>query len=84
MEDKSQRTTIAFDVSKRELFTPQNGFKSLHKKLRSNWKITRYIKTPHGQERGEINSFVLNFQSRLKGFGYFFKMSIDLHLIYRV
>ncbi|XP_063967830.1 intraflagellar transport protein 52 homolog [Lytechinus pictus] len=37
--DKGQRTSIVFDVSKRELFSTQNGFKQLNKKLRSNWKI---------------------------------------------
>ncbi|XP_077991220.1 intraflagellar transport protein 52 homolog [Glandiceps talaboti] len=39
MDEKGQRNTILFDSSKRELFTIQNGFKSLHRKLRSNWKI---------------------------------------------
>ncbi|XP_072169907.1 intraflagellar transport protein 52 homolog [Diadema setosum] len=37
--DASQRTQIVFDVSKREIFTTQNGFKHLNKKLRSSWKI---------------------------------------------
>ncbi|XP_033645180.1 intraflagellar transport protein 52 homolog isoform X1 [Asterias rubens] len=59
MEDKSQRTTIAFDVSKRELFTPQNGFKSLHKKLRSNWKITSQKDEITEEKLANVKVFVL-------------------------
>ncbi|CAC5367223.1 unnamed protein product, partial [Mytilus coruscus] len=39
MEDKQQRNTIIFNASKSELFTPNNGLKSLNRKLRSQWKI---------------------------------------------
>ncbi|XP_070556730.1 intraflagellar transport protein 52 homolog [Ptychodera flava] len=39
VDEKGQRNTVHFDTSKRELFTIQNGFKNLHRKLRSNWKI---------------------------------------------
>ncbi|KAL9981305.1 hypothetical protein ACROYT_G009992 [Oculina patagonica] len=34
-----QSNTIIFNSSKGELFTPNNGFKSLVRKLRSNWKV---------------------------------------------
>ena len=34
-----QSNTIIFNASKGELFTPANGFKSLVRKLRSNWKV---------------------------------------------
>jgi len=34
-----QSNTIIFNSSKAELFTPNNGFKSLVRKLRSNWKV---------------------------------------------
>ncbi|XP_033123649.1 intraflagellar transport protein 52 homolog isoform X1 [Anneissia japonica] len=39
MDEKGQRTAVVFNISKKEIFTPNNGFKSLNKKLRSNWKI---------------------------------------------
>ncbi|XP_028406358.1 intraflagellar transport protein 52 homolog [Dendronephthya gigantea] len=35
----SQNNTIVFNASKKELFTPTNGFKSLVRKLRTNWKV---------------------------------------------
>ncbi|KAK3710183.1 hypothetical protein QZH41_010581 [Actinostola sp. cb2023] len=37
--ENQQSNTIIFDTSKAELFNPNNGFKSLARKLRSNWKI---------------------------------------------
>ncbi|XP_064624329.1 intraflagellar transport protein 52 homolog isoform X2 [Lineus longissimus] len=40
MEDKSQRNTIIFNASKRELFTINSGFKTLNRKLRTSWKVT--------------------------------------------
>ncbi|XP_015754957.1 PREDICTED: intraflagellar transport protein 52 homolog [Acropora digitifera] len=36
---EQQSNTIIFNASKGELFTPSNGFKSLVRKLRSNWKV---------------------------------------------
>jgi len=36
----SQNTTVVFNGSKKEQFTPTNGFKSLHRKLKTNWKVT--------------------------------------------
>ena len=38
-----QSNTIIFNSSKGELFTPNNGFKSLVRKLRSNWKVVTYV-----------------------------------------
>ena len=38
-----QSNTIIFNSSKGELFTPNNGFKSLVRKLRSNWKVIMYV-----------------------------------------
>ena len=35
-----QNTTVVFSCSKKEQFTPTNGFKSLHRKLKTNWKVT--------------------------------------------
>ncbi|XP_053309864.1 intraflagellar transport protein 52 homolog [Spea bombifrons] len=37
--DRETRNTVLFNASKRELFTTNNGYKSLQKRLRSNWKI---------------------------------------------
>ncbi|EDO47507.1 predicted protein [Nematostella vectensis] len=37
--ENQQSNTIIFNASKAELFNPNNGFKSLVRKLRSNWKI---------------------------------------------
>lgn len=37
--DKEPRTTVIFNSSKRELFTANNGYKSLQKRLRVQWKI---------------------------------------------
>ncbi|XP_038057033.1 intraflagellar transport protein 52 homolog isoform X4 [Patiria miniata] len=59
MGEKGQRTTIAFDVSKRELFSPQNGFKSLHKKLRSSWKITSQKDEITEDKLANVKVFVL-------------------------
>ncbi|XP_046566785.1 LOW QUALITY PROTEIN: intraflagellar transport protein 52 homolog [Haliotis rubra] len=39
MEDKNQRNVILVNASKRELFTLNNGLKSLNRKLRSSWKL---------------------------------------------
>ncbi|WAR24479.1 IFT52-like protein [Mya arenaria] len=39
MEEKTQRNIILFNASKRELFTPSSGYKTLNRKLRSTWKI---------------------------------------------
>lgn len=43
MEDKSQRNVILVNASKRELFTLNNGLKSLNRKLRSSWKLVPYV-----------------------------------------
>lgn len=37
--DKDQLNAVVFNASKRELFTTNNGYKSLQKKLRAQWKI---------------------------------------------
>ncbi|XP_023367744.1 intraflagellar transport protein 52 homolog [Otolemur garnettii] len=37
--EKELRSTILFNAYKKELFTTNNGYKSMQKKLRSNWKI---------------------------------------------
>ncbi|XP_027477774.1 intraflagellar transport protein 52 homolog isoform X2 [Zalophus californianus] len=37
--EKELRSTIVFNASKKEVFTTNNGYKSLQKRLRSNWKI---------------------------------------------
>jgi intraflagellar transport protein 52 len=37
-EDKSQ-PSISFNISKKEIYTPLNGFKSLQRRLRSNYKV---------------------------------------------
>ncbi|KAG9353322.1 hypothetical protein JZ751_017899 [Albula glossodonta] len=37
--EKGQRNIVAINASKRELFTANNGYKSLQKKLRTQWKI---------------------------------------------
>lgn len=37
--DKDQHNTVVFNASKRELFTTNNGYKLLQKKLRAQWKI---------------------------------------------
>ncbi|KAM3877989.1 intraflagellar transport protein 52 homolog [Diretmus argenteus] len=37
--DKEQRNTVVFNASKKELFTANNGYKSLQKRLRAQWKI---------------------------------------------
>jgi hypothetical protein len=39
--EKEVRSTILFNAYKKELFTTNNGYKSLQKRLRSNWKIQR-------------------------------------------
>uniref|UniRef100_A0A8C7QUE0 Intraflagellar transport 52 n=1 Tax=Oncorhynchus mykiss TaxID=8022 RepID=A0A8C7QUE0_ONCMY len=36
---KEQRSSVVFNASKRELFTANNGYKSLQKRLRAQWKI---------------------------------------------
>uniref|UniRef100_A0A5F8AJ77 Intraflagellar transport 52 n=2 Tax=Macaca TaxID=9539 RepID=A0A5F8AJ77_MACMU len=37
--EKELRSTIVFNAYKKEIFTTNNGYKSMQKKLRSNWKI---------------------------------------------
>ncbi|KAK9528539.1 hypothetical protein VZT92_012692 [Zoarces viviparus] len=37
--EKEAHNTVVFNVSKRELFTSNNGYKSMQKKLRAQWKI---------------------------------------------
>uniref|UniRef100_A0A8C9ZCC2 Intraflagellar transport 52 homolog (Chlamydomonas) n=1 Tax=Sander lucioperca TaxID=283035 RepID=A0A8C9ZCC2_SANLU len=37
--EKEQHNVVVFNVSKRELFTTNNGYKSMQKKLRAQWKI---------------------------------------------
>ncbi|XP_037668380.1 intraflagellar transport protein 52 homolog isoform X3 [Choloepus didactylus] len=37
--EKEPRSTILFNASKKEIFTTNNGYKSMQKRLRSNWKI---------------------------------------------
>ncbi|XP_013881049.1 intraflagellar transport protein 52 homolog [Austrofundulus limnaeus] len=39
MMEKEQHNTIIFNASKRELFNSNNGYKSMQKKLRAQWKI---------------------------------------------
>lgn len=38
--EKEQHNSVAFNASKRELFTT-NGYKSVQKRLRAQWKIHR-------------------------------------------
>ncbi|GCB75185.1 hypothetical protein scyTo_0018972 [Scyliorhinus torazame] len=40
--EKDQQNTIVFNASKKELFTVSSGYKSLQKKLRTNWKIQSF------------------------------------------
>ncbi|KAF7646120.1 hypothetical protein LDENG_00193340 [Lucifuga dentata] len=37
--EKEQHNTVVFNASKRELFTINNGYKSMQKRLRAQWKI---------------------------------------------
>ncbi|KAI4826455.1 hypothetical protein KUCAC02_029902 [Chaenocephalus aceratus] len=37
--EKEQHNTVVFNVSKRELFTTNNGYKTMQKRLRAQWKI---------------------------------------------
>ncbi|XP_014442991.1 intraflagellar transport protein 52 homolog isoform X3 [Tupaia chinensis] len=37
--EKELRSTILFNAYKKEIFTTNNGYKSMQKRLRSNWKI---------------------------------------------
>uniref|UniRef100_A0A3P8Z9V9 ABC-type uncharacterized transport system domain-containing protein n=1 Tax=Esox lucius TaxID=8010 RepID=A0A3P8Z9V9_ESOLU len=37
--EKEERNSVVFNASKRELFTANNGYKSLQKRLRAQWKI---------------------------------------------
>ncbi|XP_041672451.1 intraflagellar transport protein 52 homolog [Cheilinus undulatus] len=37
--DKEQPNTVVFNCSKKELFTANNGYKSMQKRLRAQWKI---------------------------------------------
>jgi len=38
-EDRGSRNTILFNTTKRELFSLNNGLKTLNRKLRSSWKL---------------------------------------------
>uniref|UniRef100_A0A3P9LP60 Intraflagellar transport 52 homolog (Chlamydomonas) n=1 Tax=Oryzias latipes TaxID=8090 RepID=A0A3P9LP60_ORYLA len=49
--EKDQNCAIAFNASKRELFTSSNGYKSMQKRLRSQWKIQSSIKDELSEER---------------------------------
>ncbi|XP_064420509.1 intraflagellar transport protein 52 homolog isoform X2 [Latimeria chalumnae] len=40
--EKGQRNTIVFNASKKELFTVNSGYKSMQKRLRTNWKIQSF------------------------------------------
>ncbi|XP_006639502.1 intraflagellar transport protein 52 homolog [Lepisosteus oculatus] len=40
--EKEQRNSVVINASKREVFTASNGFKSLQKKLRAQWKIQSF------------------------------------------
>ncbi|XP_072918084.1 intraflagellar transport protein 52 homolog isoform X2 [Hemitrygon akajei] len=40
--EKDQRNIIVFNASKKELFSTTSGYKSLQKKLRTNWKIQSF------------------------------------------
>ncbi|XP_062507358.1 intraflagellar transport protein 52 homolog [Corticium candelabrum] len=59
-DSDGQKTTLMFSASKRELFTPNSGFKTLHRRLRSTWKIVVH--------RDEI-TFEKIAQARLLVFG---------------
>uniref|UniRef100_A0A8D3CMD3 Intraflagellar transport 52 homolog (Chlamydomonas) n=1 Tax=Scophthalmus maximus TaxID=52904 RepID=A0A8D3CMD3_SCOMX len=37
--EKEQHNSVVFNASKRELFTTNNGYKSMQKRLRAQWKI---------------------------------------------
>lgn len=37
--DKEQQNIVVLNSSKRELFTANTGYKSLQKRLRTQWKI---------------------------------------------
>ena len=39
--EKDQCSAAAFNASKKELFTANNGYKSMQKRLRAQWKIQR-------------------------------------------
>lgn len=39
--EKEQHNSVVFNASKRELFTTNNGYKSVQKRLRAQWKIQR-------------------------------------------
>ena len=43
MEETTSSKLIVFDASKRELFNISNGLKSVNKRLRSAWKVVRYV-----------------------------------------
>ncbi|XP_061584673.1 intraflagellar transport protein 52 homolog [Cololabis saira] len=40
--EKDQHNTVVFSASKRELFTANNGYKSLQKRLRAQWRIQSF------------------------------------------
>lgn len=39
--EKEALNVVVFNVSKKELFTTNNGYKSVQKRLRAQWKIQR-------------------------------------------
>ncbi|KAJ3311687.1 Intraflagellar transport protein 52 [Boothiomyces sp. JEL0838] len=41
-KDQSNLPTIAFNISKKELYTPSNGFKTLQRRLRGQFKVTLF------------------------------------------
>ncbi|XP_002730611.2 intraflagellar transport protein 52 homolog [Saccoglossus kowalevskii] len=59
MDEKGQRTTILFDSSKKELFSIQNGFKTLHRKLRTNWKIATHKDEITEAKLAQVKVFVI-------------------------
>jgi len=66
----SQTTTIVFNGSKKEQFTPTNGFKSLHRKLKTNWKVAVYVDllldiTTHQYTTAKSIAVFLSLQLRL-------------------
>ncbi|KAI8894454.1 hypothetical protein BC833DRAFT_604835 [Globomyces pollinis-pini] len=42
LTDKENLPTIAFNISKKEQFTPSNGFKNVQRRLRGHYKVTLF------------------------------------------
>ena len=40
-DDRSLTPSISFNISKKETYTPSNGFKTIQRRLRTNYKITQ-------------------------------------------